>query len=126
MPKEYVKSKNIEKKIYQAHKQLYGLNEVEAKVRYTGLARSLKTYGITFFLVKVYRIISNRLHKSMDKMCLCVCVEILDYIFEVFFQEKLKGTKRLVPRLFGVNKEAIVRVDEKTKEILRVCITVQW
>ena len=29
------------------------LKDVRAKVRYTQLARSLKTYGITFFLVKV-------------------------------------------------------------------------
>ena len=53
LPKEYVKAKSIEKKIFIEHKQLYSLSEVEAKVRYTQLARSLKTYGITFFLVKV-------------------------------------------------------------------------
>jgi len=29
------------------------MSEVEAKYKYTHMARSLKTYGITFFLVKV-------------------------------------------------------------------------
>lgn len=53
LPKEYVKVKGIEKKIFQEHKSVFSLTEVEAKVRYTQLARSLKTYGITFFLVKV-------------------------------------------------------------------------
>jgi hypothetical protein len=37
----------------QEHKKLGGLSEIDAKVKYTQLARSLKTYGITFFLVKV-------------------------------------------------------------------------
>ena len=37
----------------QEHKKLVGISEVDAKVKYTQLARSLKTYGITFFLVKV-------------------------------------------------------------------------
>ena len=53
LPKEYMKVKNIEKRIFQEHRQLYSLSEVESKVRYTQLARSLKTYGITFFLVRV-------------------------------------------------------------------------
>jgi len=32
----------------------------------------------------------------------------------------MKTSRKLVPRLFGVNKESIVRVDEKTKEVLQV------
>ena len=52
LPKEYLKVKGVEKKIYAEHKKLGGQSEIEAKVKYTQLARSLKTYGITFFLVK--------------------------------------------------------------------------
>lgn len=52
MPKEYVKVKGIEKKILQEYKNLTGLNELDAKLKYTQLCRSLKTYGVTFFLVK--------------------------------------------------------------------------
>ena len=37
----------------QEHKERATLSEIDAKVKYTALARSLKTYGITFFLVKV-------------------------------------------------------------------------
>ncbi|XP_003367000.1 talin-1, partial [Trichinella spiralis] len=60
--------------------------EVEAKVEYVKRCRDLKTYGVTFFLVK----------------------------------EKMKGKNRLVPRLLGVNKDCVMRVDERTKEVLKV------
>ncbi|XP_055955771.1 talin-2-like isoform X4 [Patella vulgata] len=85
LPKEYLKVKGAEKKIFQEHKQHAGLSEIEGKVKYTHQCRSLKTYGITFFLVK----------------------------------EKLKGKNKLVPRLLGITKESVVRVDEKTKEIMK-------
>ena len=35
------------------HKALGAISEADTKVKYTTLARSLKTYGVTFFLVKV-------------------------------------------------------------------------
>ena len=31
----------------------------------------------------------------------------------------MKGKNKLVPRLLGINKESVVRVDEKTKEIMK-------
>ena len=37
----------------------------------------------------------------------------------ILFQEKVKGKNKLVPRLLGINKESVVRVDEKTKEIMK-------
>ncbi|XP_064644929.1 talin-1-like isoform X17 [Lineus longissimus] len=85
LPKEYIKVKGIEKKIFLEHRKLIGLTEIAAKHRYTSHCRSLKTYGITFFLVK----------------------------------EKMKGKNKLVPRLLGITKESVVRVDEKTKQILK-------
>ncbi|KRT81224.1 hypothetical protein AMK59_5660, partial [Oryctes borbonicus] len=66
-------------------KKHLGLAELEAKVLYTKNARSLNTYGVTFFLVK----------------------------------EKMKGKNKLVPRLLGVNKDSVLRLDENTKEILK-------
>lgn len=45
--------KGIEKKIFSEHKKHIGLTELDAKVLYTKTARSLPTYGVTFFLVKV-------------------------------------------------------------------------
>ena len=61
----------------------HGLSELDAKDLYIRMAQSLKTYGITFFLVK----------------------------------EKKKGQNKMIPRLFGVTKSAILRLDEKTKEV---------
>ncbi|XP_076242383.1 talin_middle and talin-RS domain-containing protein rhea isoform X2 [Calliopsis andreniformis] len=85
LPQSYLKVKGIEKKIFAEHKKHVGLNELDAKVLYTKTARSLSTYGVTFFLVK----------------------------------EKMKGKNKLVPRLLGVTKDSVLRLDEKTKEILK-------
>ncbi|NXP34775.1 TLN1 protein, partial [Leiothrix lutea] len=84
LPKEYIKQKG-ERKIFLAHKNCKDMSEIEAKVRYVKLARSLKTYGVSFFLVK----------------------------------EKMKGKNKLVPRLLGITKESVMRVDEKTKEVIQ-------
>ncbi|KAK3096284.1 hypothetical protein FSP39_025308 [Pinctada imbricata] len=85
LPKEYVKSKQIEKRIFVEHKKWLSVHEFEAKAKYTQKCRALKTYGITFFLVK----------------------------------EKMPGKNKLVPRLLGITKESVVRMDEKTKEIMK-------
>ncbi|VDM32021.1 unnamed protein product [Hydatigera taeniaeformis] len=86
LPKEFLKVKNVEKKIFQQHATLNGLSDIEARVKYCHFCRSLKTYGITFFLVK----------------------------------EKMKGKNRLVPRLLGITKDSVVRLDERTKEVVKV------
>jgi len=85
LPKEYVRSRGIEKRIFADHNKLGDINEIEAKVNYTKKCRALHTYGVTFFLVK----------------------------------EKMRGKNKLVPRLLGVTRESVMRVDEKTKEVLR-------
>ncbi|KAL0113705.1 hypothetical protein PUN28_012676 [Cardiocondyla obscurior] len=85
LPQSYMKVKGIEKKVFAEHKKHIGLSELDAKVLYTKTARSLNTYGVTFFLVK----------------------------------EKMKGKNKLVPRLLGVTKDSVLRLDEKTKEILK-------
>jgi len=78
LPKEYVKIKNVEKRIFlvsfynqlnwfylcnffisKEHKKHNGLSELDGKVKYTQLCRSLRTYGVTFFLVKVKQIKEN-------------------------------------------------------------------
>ncbi|XP_057660933.1 talin-1 isoform X1 [Diorhabda carinulata] len=85
LPQSYTKIKGIEKKIFSEHKKNQGLSELDAKVKYTKNARSLRTYGVTFFLVK----------------------------------EKMKGRNKLVPRLLGVTKDSVLRLNEQTKEILQ-------
>jgi talin len=54
VPPEFQKSKDIEKAIYKEHAILSGTTELNAKFRYVQLVRSLKTYGTSFFLVKVF------------------------------------------------------------------------
>ncbi|XP_076588865.1 talin-2 isoform X3 [Chaetodon auriga] len=85
LPKEYIKQRGSEKKIFQDHKNCGEMTEIEAKVKYVKLARSLQTYGVSFFLVK----------------------------------EKMKGKNKLVPRLLGITKESVMRVDEKTKDVVQ-------
>ena len=52
LPKEYAKVKGIEKKIFGEYKQLRTMSDLDAQFKYTQHCRSLKTYGVTFFLVK--------------------------------------------------------------------------
>uniref|UniRef100_UPI0037E8C7CA talin-2 isoform X1 n=1 Tax=Semicossyphus pulcher TaxID=241346 RepID=UPI0037E8C7CA len=85
LPKEYIKQRGSEKKIFQDHKNCGEMTEIEAKVKYVKLARSLQTYGVSFFLVK----------------------------------EKMKGKNKLVPRLLGITKESVMRVEEKTKDVVQ-------
>uniref|UniRef100_A0A8C1N496 Talin 2 n=1 Tax=Cyprinus carpio TaxID=7962 RepID=A0A8C1N496_CYPCA len=85
LPKEYIKQRGAEKRIFQDHKSCGEITEIEAKVKYVKLARSLRTYGVSFFLVK----------------------------------EKMKSKNKLVPRLLGITKESVMRVDEKTKEVVQ-------
>ncbi|KAM9408896.1 LOW QUALITY PROTEIN: talin-2-like [Pholidichthys leucotaenia] len=82
---EYIKQRGAEKKIFQEHKNCGEMTEIEAKVKYVKLARSLRTYGVSFFLVK----------------------------------EKMKSKNKLVPRLLGITKESVMRVDEKTKDVVQ-------
>ncbi|XP_035274307.1 talin-2 isoform X2 [Anguilla anguilla] len=85
LPKEYIKQRGAEKKIFQDHRNCGEMSEIEAKVKYVKLARSLRTYGVSFFLVK----------------------------------EKMKSKNKLVPRLLGITKESVMRVDEKTKDVVQ-------
>lgn len=52
VPPEYVKSKDVEKKMYSEYSKLHGTTDLNAKFRYIQLIRSMKTYGVSFFLVK--------------------------------------------------------------------------
>uniref|UniRef100_A0A8C7DG51 Talin 2a n=1 Tax=Oncorhynchus kisutch TaxID=8019 RepID=A0A8C7DG51_ONCKI len=67
------------------HKNCGEMTEIEAKVKYVKLARSLRTYGVSFFLVK----------------------------------EKMKSKNKLVPRLLGITKESVMRLEEKTKDVVQ-------
>jgi len=47
---------------------------------------------------------------------LLLTLKIISFLI-IYWQEKMKGKIKLVPRLLGVTKESILRVDEKTKEV---------
>lgn len=36
-----------------------------------------------------------------------------------FSQEKMKSKNKLVPRLLGITKESVMRVDERTKDVVQ-------
>uniref|UniRef100_A0A3B4CCQ6 Talin 2b n=1 Tax=Pygocentrus nattereri TaxID=42514 RepID=A0A3B4CCQ6_PYGNA len=85
LPKEYIKQRGYVLFNLQDHKNCGEMTEIEAKVKYVKLARSLRTYGVSFFLVK----------------------------------EKMKSKNKLVPRLLGITKESVMRVDERTKDVVQ-------
>lgn len=37
----------------------------------------------------------------------------------MFLQEKMKSKNKLVPRLLGITKESVMRVEEKTKDVVQ-------
>ncbi|XP_047132289.1 talin-2 isoform X2 [Hydra vulgaris] len=50
-----------------------------------------------------------------------LCQNLQSYGVTFFLvKEKMKGKNKLVPRLLGVNKESVLRVDEKTKQVLKI------
>ena len=50
------KAKSEANKILKLHKGLRGQSELEAKYGYVQLARSLPTFGVHFFLVRVMKL----------------------------------------------------------------------
>ena len=53
LPREYGKNRAINDKVIAEFQKLTGLTDINAKLRYVRLFRSLKTYGVSFFHVKV-------------------------------------------------------------------------
>src|SRR5690242_15462806 len=90
---QWRKDKSIEKNVAHEWKKLTGTNEINAKYRYVQFCRSLKTYGVTLFQVKV------RLPPFHGM-----------YIFVMLsLQEKPKGGKKFVPKLLGFTRDSIMR-----------------
>eukprot|EP01132_Coremiostelium_polycephalum_P004076 gene4076-5102_t len=52
LPSDYVNQKSIIKEIIVQYQKLVGMTEEKAKLNYIQLAKSLKTYGYTFFKVR--------------------------------------------------------------------------
>ena len=59
LPDQYTRQKGVEKLIFEAHHKLFNTKEINAKLKYIQFCQSLRTYGVTFFHVKVYINYSN-------------------------------------------------------------------
>lgn len=53
LPPDYVKSRGVEKVLAEEHRKWFEVPAADLKLKYVRKCRSLPTYGITFFLVKV-------------------------------------------------------------------------
>lgn len=53
LPRKHVNMKKIEISIFAEHCKLHDYAEIDAKFHYIQLCQSLKTYGVTFYLVEV-------------------------------------------------------------------------
>ncbi|CAG5958004.1 unnamed protein product [Menidia menidia] len=142
LPKEYIKQRGSEKKIFQDHKNCGEMTEIEGKVKYVKLARSLQTYGVSFFLVKQPKPVEITLNKAAVKQAPTLLGHFIEALHPFHFglqvsdivcvtmgwphlngigilHEKMKGKNKLVPRLLGITKESVMRVDEKTKDVVQ-------
>ncbi|ELK31332.1 Talin-2 [Myotis davidii] len=120
LPKEYIKQRGAEKRIFQEHKSYGEMSEIEAKVKYVKLARSLRTYGVSFFLVKEHKSYGEMSEIEAKVKYVKLARSLRTYGVSFFLvKEKMKGKNKLVPRLLGITKDSVMRVDEKTKEVLQ-------
>ncbi|KAM9970706.1 hypothetical protein ACTFIR_002570 [Dictyostelium discoideum] len=94
LPLQWLKSKGVEKDIFKEHKKLVSMTEVNAKYRYVQLCRSLKTYGMTSFEVKIReygkkKMVDHILGITREQMLL-----MLTETKEVIMTHPLKHIKR--------------------------------
>ncbi|KAF7258574.1 hypothetical protein EG68_06570 [Paragonimus skrjabini miyazakii] len=78
-----------------------------------------KVKGVEKRIQEAHRNLGNFDERESKLRYVQLCRSLPTYGITFFLiKEKLKGRNKLVPRLFGVSKESVMRVDEKTKEIL--------
>ena len=88
LPPQHMKLKDPEIQIFKMYKKFVGMSETNAKMRFVQLCRSLKTYGITYFMAKEAPGGQNKTSKKMKAI------------------------------LIGVTRDAFMRIDPETKEVL--------
>lgn len=106
LPGQYAKQKGIEKLIFEAHHKLFNTNEINAKFKYIQFCQSLKTYGVTFFHVKVH-------------IYIIAIMKNLELHFYFQYQEMAQHQKKLIPCLLGITRESVMKVDCNTKAVLK-------
>lgn len=71
-------------------------------------------------IVQEYRELMYEDSAAPKKKYCELCQSLPTYGVTFFLvKEKLPGKNRLIPRLLGVNKESVMRVDERTKAVLK-------
>ncbi|BHF59798.1 Talin-1 [Sparganum proliferum] len=79
----------------------------------------VKVKGIEKRIKESHQKLNGLQEKDAKIRYIQLCRSLPTYGITFFLiKEKLTGRNKLVPRLFGVSKESVMRVDEKTKEIL--------
>ncbi|EFA77155.1 filopodin [Heterostelium album PN500] len=126
LPLQWAKSKNAEKDIYKEYRKVVNMSEVNAKYRYVQLCRSLKTYGMTSFPVKMKPKDGNK--KKAVEMTLGITREsmilMVDETKEVIKSHPLKhirrwaATEKTFTLDFGDHdEEYLVLLTDKPEEI---------
>uniref|UniRef100_A0A915B5P5 FERM domain-containing protein n=1 Tax=Parascaris univalens TaxID=6257 RepID=A0A915B5P5_PARUN len=71
-------------------------------------------------IIESYRELAGKSELDAKSKYVHLCRSLITYGVTFFVvKEKMKGKNKLVPRLLGVNKECVMRVDERTKEVLQ-------
>lgn len=89
------------------------MTEIEAKVSYVKLARSLKTYGVSFFLVKVRKIAYFFDNSFLEHMLRGKQLKSLDSSFNLKFKIYRKNVVYgLLASLVSFSSALLITVDE--------------
>ena len=83
------RSKDIEKKVLDEWNKITGMSEFNARMRYIGLCKSLKTFGMTLFKVQVK--IDEKKKKKLKDAVMCLNKEgilVLEYETKVMYPIK--------------------------------------
>jgi talin len=80
----------------------------------------LKVNGIEKEIFREHRKLYNTTEINAKCRYITLCRALKTYGATFFLvKEKMKGRNRLVPRLLGITRESVLRVDENTKEVLK-------
>ena len=86
LPRSYLKTLRGDRRIFDQWALHGGLTDINAKVEYIRLARSLKTYGVTFFLVEEKAKGKNKLEPRLFGVTRNSCMRLDEKTKEVLIK----------------------------------------
>jgi talin len=110
----------------QVHIQFGNHNEMKHKPPFLDLKEFLPHSYIKVKGIEKKIFAEHKMHYGISELDAKVeytktCRSLPTYGVTFFLvKEKMKGKNKLVPRLLGINKDSVLRLDERTKEILKV------